>query len=777
MIVTKNWLNEWIDLEGVETQTIYKTLNSIGLEVDSLQSIKVADGVVIGYVESCERHPDADKLSVCSVDVGAKKLQIVCGASNVRAGIHVAVATVGATLPGDFKIKDAKLRGMESIGMICSAKELGLADVNDGIMVLDSSIGELKLGKNLNEYPLFDDDIIEIELTPNRGDCLSINGVARDLHAALSISMREKPVDDKADSRLGIGRILQLESSNTHDADLLFGAVDIKSVEVPFLIAYRLAVIGEQTNSVVDAFLKYATHATGVILRAYPIGMLSEQKSKVSLTLDLDESGFVSLFGKQKISTVGVNQCKESNFTNGEDGVAIIEASYIPPQIISEKMGSHKIESDYSYYRSSRGSEPVVYKGINYINFLFERYSQSVAYGGCIESISSFDPTIISISEDDFELFIGQEIDKTKITQILKSLGMEVSKPRGGVFAITVPKFRHDIVNKQDIVEEIVRIVGIDNIISKPIVFAESNRFNSDLIEYKKQKHYRHKAAHNGFFESVHFVFNEREQLLKYNFSCVSEDKELLNPIVSTLDTLRPTLLMGLLNSASQNIKNSKDSIRLFEAANIFDKNRDESKKISFIYSGDIESDRLSNGGKPRVIDFASFSQKIGDVIGSFTMQKSTTTHKLSHPYICADIIIDGEIAGEIFKLHPSIAEEFDLPDTFMCEISMDKLPFALIEAKGYSKYQASDRDLSVVVDKNIEYKDIKSAIKELHIAELVRFYPIDRYVSSELGDSMSLSIRFVLQSDEKTLEEEQIESIMSSILETLESRCGAKLR
>jgi len=187
MIISRNWLSEWLDISGVTSETLLKTLNSIGLEVDSFKEIRVPKNIVVGYVKSKIKHENAEKLSVCQVDVGGETLQIVCGAKNVEAGQYVAVSLIGAVLPNGLEIKPAKLRGVESFGMICSATELGLAKTNDGIMVLDSSIGELVLGKELREYEIFNDDLIEIELTANRGDCLSILGMARDRGAALDL--------------------------------------------------------------------------------------------------------------------------------------------------------------------------------------------------------------------------------------------------------------------------------------------------------------------------------------------------------------------------------------------------------------------------------------------------------------------------------------------------------------------------------------------------------------------------------------------------------------
>lgn len=776
MIVTKNWLNEWIDLDGISADTLCKTFNAIGLEVDRHEVIRVANGVVVGYVEKCEKHPDADKLNVCQVNVGNEVRQIVCGASNVREGIYIALATVGAELPGGLKIKEAKLRGVDSHGMICSSKEIGLPSMGEGIMILDGSIGELVLGKNLNEYGVFNDDVIEIELTANRGDCLSIHGIARDLRAALSRELREISYKEKQDGRLGIGRILQLHHTDTFNTDLLFGAVDVKEFSVPFSIGLRLAIIDETYTTAVDALLLYATQSTGVILRAYPFEKFGDLETKGIITLENDENGYAALYGKAKVSVIGVSQEKEAHFSTNE-GLAVIEASYIAPDIIAKKMGDKKVPSCPHYYRSSRGSEPKIDMGIRYAGSLFEKYSASQVYGGNIELTTSYEPRIISMGEDEFESFIGLKIDKTRITQIFKNLGMDIGTPKGSTFAITVPKFRHDIVNKQDIIEEVVRIVGIDNIPSKPLVFAEANQMSNDLNEYKKVRMYRHRAAQSGFYESVHFVFNERIQVEKYGFVCTDTDKELLNPITATFDTLRPTLLVGLLNSASANVKVNQKKIALFEAGMVFDSNRQESKRISFIVSGSMEGEKISNAGKPSVIDFSTFTKLIADVAGSFELLSHTPSHSLAHPYVCAKVMIEGKEAGELFRLHPSVEEEFDLPQTFMCELKTDCLPYGLIEAKPYSKFQASSRDLSILISKSVSYEIIKSVIEKHRSAQVQRFYPVDRYVSETLGDQMSLTLRFVLQSEEKTLEDEDITMAMESILNGLKEELGVNLR
>ena len=235
----------------------------------------------------------------------------------------------------------------------------------------------------------------------------------------------------------------------------------------------------------------------------------------------------------------------------------------------------------------------------------------------------------------------------------------------------------------------------------------------------------------------------------------------MLNPIVNTLDTLRTTLLTGLLKAASNNSKNGYASVRLFEVGSVFDAQRNESLKMALLLCGDRELQSLSNAGKPSKVDFAFFAQKLSNIIGSFELREFATKHTLSHPYQCAEIFIDGVCMGEMFRLHPNVEESFDLDTTYMCELDFEKLPYALKTAKTTSRYQASFRDLSVVMPKNMPYEKVKDVISACAIQELVRFYPVDKYSDAVLGENMSFSIRFVLQSNDKTLEEEDITNAM----------------
>jgi phenylalanyl-tRNA synthetase beta chain len=676
-----------------------------------------------------------------------------------------------------MEIKPVKLRGVDSEGMICSAGEIGLPDLGKGIMELDESMGDCTLGKEVSSNPYFNDDLIEIELTANRGDCLSIRGIARDLSAAFDKPIKEYILSDN-DAKRGIGRIVSLTHEKEFDVNLRYKALDLKELSLPLLVKLRLAQIEETYEHDVDAILSYVTHTTGVILRAYSHDFFAQDDSMAKIILTENEQDFASIQRSdgECASIVGVIQNDASKVTRNE-GTVLLEASYIPPDIISKKMAEHKIESGPMFYRTSRGSEPALEGGLSYCIDLIESYSKSSTFSGNIELSNTFREKVVIVTKQEIDEIIGANIDKVTVAKILKNLGFDTSKSSTDSFVISVPQFRHDIVNKQDIVEEIVRMVGIDNIPSKPFVLEEDNRLEDNYFEYKKRSVYRHKAAQSGFFESVHFVFDEKKVLQSYGFETTKEELELLNPIVQTLDTLRPTLLTGLLKAASHNVKNGYKSVKLFEIGSVFTPTREESLNIAFLFSGEKEPESLLNGGKPSKIDFGSFVQKIADVVGDVELKEFKPSHSLAHDYQVAQVIQNGIVLGELFKLHPTVQKEYDLDVTYMCELAFDKLSFGLKTAQKRSKYQASFRDLSLVVPKSVTYETLKNVIQNNATSELIRFYPVDNYSDETLGESSSLSIRFVLQSDEKTLQEEDITKAMESVLVALDKELGIGLR
>ena len=772
MIITRTWLREFIDISSISTQNICNALNSIGLEVDNVETTNIAEGVVVGFVTDCIKHPDADKLNICQVDLGNSSVQIVCGAKNVAKGQYVPVATVGTKLGDDFIIKKAKLRGEESLGMICSSTEIGLPKMNDGILELDDSIGKLILGKELNEYKMINDDIIEIELTANRGDCLNIYGIAKDLSAYFNIPLVTCDEKINEDSR-AIGRILDIETNNDFDCNLLYKVADIRDLTTPLLFKIRTALIGIEKGTNIETLVAYGVHSTGVLLNVYTQAIAKKDDS-ISLTISKNKNGFTEISGEIPLSTIGI----ETGYISKEDNTVVFEASYTDPSKLSQKVFTTKQKTGDVYYKSSRGSNPDLEFGINYLMRLVSKNGASI-YKGQVDFITDIPKRTIDINIKRINQIIGQDIDELEIENILTSLGFSDTKIINNVLTGTIPSARHDIVNIADITEEIVRMIGIDNIKAKPLEIPEVNRSNniSDALIMKNK--IRAAAVSNNFFETTTYIFSSKELLEKYSYETVIDKKDILNPITSDLNTFRTTLLLNLVQAVSTNEKQGFKSIALFEIGTIFNKQREESKKLAFIFSGQKEDESLSNNGKPSNMNLFDFGQKITNCIGEFELEaKTDISDKFLHPYQCANIIQNKKTIGFISKLHPTICNDFGISnDTYVSQIDFEKLSNDLIKATNISKFQNSKKDLSIVVPNSIEYKEIKKVINSLNILELKQFNLIDIYTDEKLGDSSSLTIKFVLQSDIKTLEESDITKIMDKIQSKLEEKLNISLR
>jgi phenylalanyl-tRNA synthetase beta chain len=773
MIITRTWLEEFIDISKISTEEICKTLNSIGLEVDSVEKLSIASKVVIGKVLEKVKHPDADKLNICQVDIGEQTVQIVCGAKNVDAGQFVPVAVVGCDLGNDFIIKAAKLRGVESNGMICSSTELGLAKLNDGILELDNSIGKLVLGKELSEYSKLNDEVIEVELTANRGDCLSIYGIARELSAYYSIPLIECEKQLKHND-FGIGQVLEIEADSNINSSLLFKAVDFTDFKFPVLHKLRTSILGKyQEGNDVKNVLTYTTHSIGVILNAYSKEKTIQGNNLSILKIKKDEQGFDNVYGIEQLSKI----CVEHKDINPNDTNFILEASYINPEYISKKVFETKVKTGEVYYKASRGSEPDIEFGANYFSNFVSKYGASI-YRGSESFIEDSEKLTLDVSVKKINAIIGQEIPKIDIEKILTSLGFEVKDTIDNVLVIKIPYYRHDIKNIADITEEIVRIIGIDNIIAKPLQIDEVNRVNKTSNDLIKKNKLRFKAIENGFYETLTYVFSSKENLQKYGFKTVKDELELINPIVKELNTYRTTMLLNLVEACANNFKVGARSTAFFEIGTIFDENRNESKKISFIQTGFAESEDVSNAGKPKNIDFFTFSKKILNTIGKFDLEAMTQIdNSFIHPFQNANVIIDGNIVGYICKLHPSVCADFDLNDTFIAQVDFEAISNDIIKTNAYSKFQSSKKDLTIITPKSMEYKEIKNAINSLNNTNIKQFNLIDIYNDEKLGDSESLTIRFVLQNDEKTMEDEDITSTMTSILNVLNEKLSIGLR
>jgi len=779
MIITRSWLEEFIDLEDVSNEMLYQLFNSIGLEVDSMEDIDIPNGIVIGEVISCKKHPDADKLNVCQIEIGEGIRQIVCGASNVKNAQYVAVATVGTTLPDGLVIKPVELRGVQSDGMVCSSTELGLPDTGDGIMELDPSIGILDAGRELNQYPKFADTVIELELTANRGDCLSIHGVARDLGVVLSKDILSLPDNTLASSNIAIAKELSISNNSNQKLDLLYRLTEPEEVNERILTKLRLGYVGlDPTNDPLENLIAYTTHATGVIIRAYDMAKLQGKEDKVTLALNDSKDGLVHLSKDETdISIIGVCQ-KEANKASTKSKEILFEASYIYPESIIQGVSISKPETDSLYYNTSRGSEPNLNFGFKYL----EIHANQTLGSGLTESYVSVESetqeSLISVFFDELDAIIGSPVGKSETHNTLTRLGFNITKLNSTVsFTASVPQHRHDIENIQDIAEELLRIVGIDKIDPKPLQLIEKVRLTDALSLNRFKRSIRQSAASNGFYEAITYAFTDKTKLEKYGFETVDESLELINPIAEDLNTMRSTILINLLDSVKRNISYGIKRVPLFEIGTVFDNKRDEKEMMSFVWSGNIEQDKTSNQGKASTIDFATFVQKITSTLGELQLEQTEPSNALMHPFQSASVTKENKHIGYISKLHPAVAKDYGIPYTFIAEFNLKAITPEHINATSISNFQGVYKDISLVVDNKISYNTLAKSISSLNLPTLKRYFPIDVYSDESLNDKKSITIRLYIQSNENTLVDSDIESVVETILEKLSTDFKATLR
>ena len=741
MIVLRSWLEEFIDLKDITLDEIVDTLNKIGHEVEGYRKIEIADNVVVGEVIECKKHPDADKLNVCKVNVGDEVLQIVCGAKNVKAGQFVPVAKIGAKLAEDFKIKKAKLRGVESFGMICSSEEISLPKLNDGILELDNSLGELKIGEYVGNY--LNDEIIDLGITANRGDALSIYGIARELSAALNKDLKRFEANINEINE-GIGRIVKIDKNNLKYASSYIRAVS-GEIESNLKIDLRLALCEIEAKNVYEKFEKYTMHATGVLTVISNI-------CNIELVNIEDVDTLKAINGKYLF---GIK--KELNVET--DNKFLINTNFAPANIVNEIAFVKNLKGDDYFYRASRGSEPDIKFGMNYI---LNELNLDV-YSGYFDFSMDYKEKFINFSVDEIRNIIGEKIEEEIIVNILKKLKFEFRGIENGYIKVKIPLFRSDIENIQDIAEEILRIYGIDKIKAKPLYIKEQNRINDTIKEIEFLNSLRERAVSQGFYEVLHFVFDSKERLKKYGFEVVDDNLDLINPIASELNTLRTTTILQLLDDVKFNKANGYKNIYLFTIGSVYNKNREESLKLGIVVSGFKERENITNSAKPSKVDFKFIVDKLSSIIGEFELI-NRVDYDISHPYQSGVIIKDNKEIGVVSKLHPKVAKDFDLDEVFFAEIDLYALPIANKKAKDINRFQKVIRDLSLVVSKELSYKEILDDINELNIKEIVEFYPIDIF---DLGDNNSLTLRFVIQGN-KTLTDDEINAIINQILNKL---------
>ncbi len=739
-------------------------LSCLGLEVESCIPCVAPKNVVVGKILEKAPHKNAEKLSVCQVDVGKEVLQIVCGAKNVAPNQFVPVALNGALIDSTT-IAKTELRGVESCGMICSSSELGFPKINDGILELDESVGELVLGKELNEYAPFNTHVLEISLTPNRGDCLSVLGIAREISAFYHTPL--KPI--KALNFTPKSDLITLSVGENIESHLAYYLIYNHSLKTPLNIKLSLAHNNALSENDLNNFIEFSAHFSGVIMNAYSLN-----KTPMDLSVKNDENSLESVYiNHQKRSTIAIKHQDQKDLSE----CLLLEASYTDPISLSLKLHALKdktLQKDNALvYRSTRGSNPNLSDGLN---FLSAHLKATILESKQTEH--SLKDRTLKFKLEDITEILGLAVEKEKIQGILKSLGFKISakdpNSKPPILEVVAPSFRHDIKTIQDIAEEILRFVGIDHLISKPLDSVSNKKSNPHYDTHRFFENLKHKALACGFKEVIHYVFYSKEKQQKLGFEVLEDPLELQNPITTELNTLRTSLVCGLLDASLRNKNLGFKSIALYEKGSVYNSKREEIQKLGFLASG-LQKKESYPDAKGKAWDFYSFAECVSKVIGDFSLEKLTIQTPINHPYQSAKIIQNNEIIGVIAKIHPKMIQELDLFESYYAEIDASKLKRPAMLLKPFSIYPSSVRDLTLIIDENTAFSRIKKALKDAQIPNLSEILPLD--IFKESNNTIALSVRCVIHSLEKTLNDEEVNSAVQKALEILEKEFNARLK
>ncbi|WP_205588328.1 YtpR family tRNA-binding protein [Helicobacter vulpis] len=766
MLLNTYALHDFLEGSLPDVPTLCADLSRIGLEVEGVMPFELSEWVVVGKVLECAQHPNATKLSVCQVDVGSEVLQIVCGAANVGAGQFVAVALMGAHLQAcNLDIQMSTLRGVESFGMLCSSTELGLPKLYEGILILDSSVNRdraLVLGTPLKDLPFFKGALLDIALTPNRGDCLSVLGIARELGALYPLCLKSPPQPiSHASLEISLPPLLP-------PCALSYALLDGDTPVTPLEIALTLAWQHSLHPSPLENLLEYAAYLSGVILHAYPFGPLE---------VGVSTEGFLhAKQASQTLANIGVTPPKPPRTSP-----CLIEASFIDPAYLCRCLHKHPQEhaSLSLTYKTKRGSHPKVQEGLAWLAALLARfYPNATLQLG--PSSHSLNPIRITLDIEDIAQILGLHVDGARVQEILTRLGFGVWA-QGARLEIQVPSHRHDIATIQDVAEEVLRFVGLEHIPKQTLALSELSDTNPHYTRYKFERALISRALALQFKEVVHYLFAKKAFLHGLGYPTLPQELDLLNPINNDLNTLRTSLIPGLLQACARNKNLGFKSIALLELGSVYTPQREERSTLALLASG-LKSLPHYPHPKGQAWDFYAFARAISSVIGAFDLEPITQEHAQEnpylnttyHPYQSAWMVQEGQKIGVLGALNPLLVQKEDLLEGFIAEIDCTHLHPKPYKAQEFSKLPTSFRDLTLLIDNNHPFSALKTSLLKAQIPHLKEVFPLDIY--TENADQIALSVRLKIQSEE-SLTDAQLQSVTQQALSVLERDFNAKLK
>ncbi len=782
MKLSTNFVKDYVDID-VDLKTLAEDMTNVGNEYDSAEKLINATNLVIGEVLECDMHPDSDHLHVCKVNVGSEVLQIVCGAPNVRKGLKVIVALPGATLPGDVTIKKGNIRGVESNGMLCSIAELGLEskflkpEDKDGIHELPQ---EAKVGEDPIKFMEMDDGVIDFELTANRGDLLSILGMAHEIAAIYDKKVKEIDLshnENKEDINNSFKVVRNTENCS------IFLAKKVENVEIhesPIFIKNRLIASGiRPINNVVD-ISNYVMLETGQPLHYYDAdtlkGMLEVRMAKENeklTTLDnvertLSTEDIVISDGEKAIGLAGVMGGLETEITENTKNI-IIEAA-IFDSVKIRKTSKSILRSEAST-RFEKGLDPNrTYMAIERSCNLLEKYAGATIVGGLVQEDSTAkEDTKIDITFEKINLVLGTTVPKEAVLDVFRRLGFTY-EVNGDTITVSVPKRRIDISIKEDLIEEVGRIYGVNNIEGK-LLELPARAGNYD----KQTRNIRNKMVDLGLNETLSYILvNDKEA--KDFTKDDTEIIKLLDPMTEERNTLRHSIIPSLFKIYEYNKARNNKDVSIFEIAKTFYKNKEEygeEKKIACLMTGEFY---LGVDNK-KTVDFyviKGIVEELLDYLGyanRYSFVVNDTIPDAFHPGQSAAISVNNDVVGYVGRVHPEKCKQA----VYVMEINLEKLlskKVGKMKYKEISKYPSVKKDLAVVADKNVTAGEIASYIKKAAGSLLNSTTVFDVYTGAGLEENQrSIAYSLEFSANDRTLTDEEINQILEKIIANLEKQ------
>ncbi|MBA1221449.1 phenylalanine--tRNA ligase subunit beta [Pseudomonas fulva] len=792
MKFSEQWLRGWVNPQ-VSRDELVARLSMAGLEVDSVTpAAGQFSGIVVGEILATEQHPDADKLRVCQVSNGQETFQVVCGAPNARPGIKIPFAMIGAELPGDFKIKKAKLRGVESFGMLCSAAELQISEENDGLLELAS---DAPVGEDIRQYLSLDDASIEIGLTPNRGDCLSIAGLARDVSALYDVPVTRPLVPAVAAAHDEVRPVeVQAPAACPRYLGRVIRNVDL-SKPTPLWMVERLRRSDVRSIDAAVDITNYVMLELGQPMHAFDLAeinggirvRMAEEGEKLVLLdgqeVALRADTLVIADHTRALAIAGVMGGEHSGVDTAKTRDLFLESAFFEPISVAGKARSYGLHTDASH-RYERGVDSqLAREAMERATALLLEVVGGEA-GPIVEAVSEQHlPSIVPVTlrAERIAQMLGMEMDPAQVEQLLNNLGLATEADGAGQWTVNVPSHRFDISLEVDLIEELARLYGYNNL---PVRYPQARLAPQARPETRGElPNLRRLLVARGYQEAITYSFIDPK--LFELFSPGVEPLLLANPISSDMAAMRASLWPGLVKAVQHNLNRQQDRVRLFESGLRFVGqlgNLAQEPMIAGVVTGSRLPEGWANGRD--TIDFFDVKADVEALLGHSGALDDFTfvagKHPALHPGQTAEIQREGKVVGYLGALHPELAKALDLDrQVFVFELVLaDVVEGRLPKFSELSKFPETRRDLALIAGRDVASQDVLDVIRDNAGEWLTDLRLFDVYQGKGIDpDRKSLAVGLTWQHPSRTLNDDEVNTTLHTILTSLEQRLNTTLR